>query len=196
MSLQTSLTKTQLAKTLSLSIWKKQPERYFNDCLKISHKETLAKVPFELNNHQKKIQKAIDEQRACGKPVRILVLKPRQTGTSTIGIANIFHSIRFNSGIGMVVSKDGDSAEHLHTITQRFYTYLPASEKKVIRSIASNRKELKFEEPHGGRILIETAGKQSAGHSFTIHHLLLSEGSRWPAGCEDTRTGLLNAVPY
>ena len=187
---------TLLAKTLTLNNWEKYPERYFKDCLKIIHKEKLEKISFELNSHQKKIQRAIDGQRAEGKPVRILILKPRQTGISTISIANIFHANRFNGGVGMVVSKDGDSASHLHTITQRFYNYLPASEKRIIKTIASNRAELRYEEPHGGRILIETAGKQSAGHSFTLHQLHLSEGARWPAGCDDTRTGLMNAVGY
>ena len=95
----------------------------------------------------------------------------------------------------MVVSKDLDSSEHIFSIVQRFYHYLPNSEKEVLKTLASNRKELKFEEPHGGRIVVETAGKTSAGHSFTVRHLLLSEVSRWPEDCEDTIIGLMNAVP-
>lgn len=176
-------------------IWKQFPGRYFKDCLKIQHKETIRVVPFELNRHQQIIQEAIDDQRRQGKPVRIQILKPRQTGISTVSLANLFHSVRFRKGTAMVVSKDGDSSEHLHTINQRFHNYLPKQEKLVLQTVASNRKELKFKEPHGGRILVETAGKESGGHSFTIHHLLLSEGSRWPDGCDDTRAGLLAAVP-
>lgn len=95
----------------------------------------------------------------------------------------------------MVVSLDGDSSEHIFSIVQRFYHRLPSSEKETLKTVASNRKELKFEEPHSGRILVETAGKTSAGHSFTIRYLLMSEYARWPEGCVDAEIGLLNAVP-
>lgn len=95
----------------------------------------------------------------------------------------------------MVVSKDLDSAEHLFGIIQRFYHYLPAGEKEVLQTIASNRKELKFAEPHGGRVLVETARKDTAGHSFTVRHLHLSEVSRWDNVSDDAIAGLLNSVP-
>jgi len=148
-----------------------------------------------LNNHQRKIQEVINREKKAGKPIRIVILKPRQTGITTLGSANLFHQTRFHGGTSMVVSKDMDSSEHIFGIIQRFHHYLPKEEREVLKPLASNRKELKFEEPHGGRILIETAGKTTAGHSFTLRNLLLSEVSRWPEGCEDTITGLLAAVP-
>lgn len=187
--------KKHIAVELQRRLWGRNPISFFEECLVIQPK-VGANVPFSLNKHQRRIQSAIDDQRRAGKPVRILILKPRQTGISTLSAANLFHDIRFGKGVGMVVSKDLDSAEHIFSIIQRFHHYLPESEREVLKTIASNRKELKFEEPHGGRIVVETAGKSSAGHSFTVRALLLSESSRWPEGCEDTRTGLLNAVPY
>ena len=95
----------------------------------------------------------------------------------------------------MAVSMDFDSSEHIYRISQRFHNHLPEREANVLVAENSNRKELKFADPHGGRLLVETAGKTSAGHSFTIRHLHLSEVSRWPEGCEDAIIGLLNAVP-
>ena len=186
---------------------KNSPKDYFADCLRIQHKgckdplceckTTISRTaPFHVNTHQKKIQDAIDRQRRIGKPVRLIILKPRQTGISTISSANVFHSCRFWGGNSMVVSMDLDSSEHIFSINQRFQHYLPDREKKILRTVASNRKELKYEEPHGGRIVVETAGKTSAGHSFTIRNLLLSEVPRWPDGCDDAIVGLLNAVPY
>ena len=175
-------------------LWKLRPESFYSDCLRILPKVGRVKE-FVINAHQKIIQEAVDRQRSCGKPVRIIILKPRQTGISTVSAANLFHSIRFGSGVGMVVSKDLDSAEHLFGIIQRFYYYLPAGEKEVLQTIASNRKELKFAEPHGGRILVETARKDTAGHSFTVRHLHLSEVSRWENVNDDTIAGLMNSVP-
>ena len=94
----------------------------------------------------------------------------------------------------MTVSHDGESSEHLHRINIRFYEFLPGHEKSVIVAQNTSKKELKFEEPHGGRIIIATAGKKSGGHSYTLRQLHLSEGPRWPDGSEDTVIGLLNSV--
>ena len=186
------ITKNQL----NLTLWQHSPARYFSDCLKIKDKLTLDNVYFTLNPNQQRIQDAIDKQRAQGLPVRVIILKGRQEGVSTFTAATTFHGVRFAPrSAGMVVSHDADSAEHIFGIYQKFYNDLPPSEKSALPTIASNRKELKFAAPHEGKILVETAGKTAAGHSYTIHHLHLSEVSRWPEGTEDTRAGLLNSVP-
>ena len=186
------ITKTQL----DLNRWQRDPRKWFADCLKIKDKLTVASIAFALNKNQVKVQDAIDKQRKVGLPVRVLVLKYRQGGISTVSAANTFHGVRFTRGAaGMVVSHDADSAEHIFGIYQKFYNDLPPSERAAIPTIASNRKELKFATPHEGKILVETAGKTAAGHSYTIHHLHLSEVSRWPEGTEDARAGLLNSVP-
>ena len=191
---------------LDLLLWQKNPSLYFTACLKIEHKgcktagcECKTNIgrrgPFLPNKHQQKVQAAIDRQRRMGKPVRIKILKPRQTGISTICSANIFHYVRFHGGTAMTVSMDLDSSEHIHKINQRFYDYLPETEAQALPTDNTNRKEIKLSEPHGGRILVETAGKTSAGHSFTIRALHLSEISRWPEGTDDAIVGLMNAVP-
>lgn len=191
---------------LDLLLWQKNPALYFTQCFKIEHKgcklahcECKTNIgrrgPFLLNKHQQKVQAAIDRQRKLGRPVRLKILKPRQTGISTICSANIFHYMRFNGGSAMTVSMDLDSSEHIHKINQRFYDYLPEAETQALPTDNTNRKEIKLSEPHGGRILVETAGKTSAGHSFTIRALHLSEISRWPEGTDDAIVGLMNAVP-
>jgi hypothetical protein len=177
-------------------VWRHKPSEYFKDCLRIEDKATAETIPLELKWHQVKIQEAIDRQRRARRPIRIQILKPRQTYVSTTSCANIFHAARFGRGISMIVSMDGDSSEHLFSMQQRFYNYLPESETAQLKTVASNRKELKFAPPHDGRIISETAGKTSAGHSFTIRNLLLSEVPRWPEGCTDAVIGLLNAVPF
>lgn len=177
------------------AVWKAHPEQYFEDCLKVRDKVSGKMIPFKLNRAQREIQKAINEQRRQKKPIRILVLKYRQGGISTLAAANIFHNCRFHPDVYMTVSLDLDSSEHIFGITDKFYFYLPDHEKKKLPTDASNRKEIKFSEPHGGRIVIETAGKSAAGHSFTLRGLHLTEVSRWPEGTEDTRAGLLNSIP-
>lgn len=187
-------------------IWKQRPREYYEACLKIEHKgcaiqtceckRNIARLaPLRLNTHQDKIQQAVDLCRKQNRPIRLKILKPRQTGISTETEAIMFHAVRFFGGSGMVVSHDFDSAEHIYKMGQRFYNNLPDAEAERLPTEKSNRKELQFADPHGGRILVETAGKTSAGHSFTIRYLHLSEVARWPEGCDDAIVGLLNSVP-
>jgi hypothetical protein len=190
-----TLSPSNLIQAAKIKLWEAKPEKYFQDCLTITPK-VGDNHKLVQNAHQQKIQAAIERQRAAGKPVRIKILKPRQTGISTNSLANLFHCVRFNKGIGMVVSKDGDSTTHLYGMAQKFYDYLPESEQQILPLDKNNRKGLKIAEPHGGHIIVQTAGaKTGAGHSFTIRYLVLSEGSRWPEGSENTLTGLFNAVP-
>ena len=193
--------------TIQRAVWKNRPEEYFKDCLKIEHKGCKDKdcpcktsmgrlAPFLLNNHQKTVQKVIDEQRRMGKPVRIIILKPRQTGISTNSSGNLFHSCRFYGGTYMVVSMDGDSTEHIFGINSKFHVNLPEREARILKTESDSSTRLVFAPPHGGKIIIQTAGKRHGGHSFTIRGLLLSEVPRWPEEAEDTIVGLLNSVPY
>lgn len=192
--------------TLRRALWKNRPSQYFEDCLKIEHKGCLKKdcpcktsmgrlAPFVLNRHQQKMQGAIDAQRRAGKPVRLIVLKPRQTGISSCSSANLFHSVRFSGGTGMVVSMDGDSTDHIFGITSKFHVNLPEREAKILTTESDSSSRLTFAPPHGGQIIVQTAGKRHGGHSFTVRWLLLSEVPRWPEEAEDTIVGLMNAVP-
>ena len=179
-----------------MALWEKDPEAYITECLWIKEKQTGKEIPFVLNFHQKTLVKEVKRQLALGRPVRIRILKCRQDGMSTICEALIFWANRFFSGSrAMTVSLDNDSSEHLHTITKLFYERLPDSEKNILVPVNTSKRELKFQRPHGGHMTIETAGKKSAGHSFTIHQLHFSERPRWPEGSEDALIGLRNAVP-
>ncbi len=177
------------------AVWRAKPEVYFEDCLKIRDKVSGKIIPLRLNRGQQKVQDAINEQRRQKKPVRILVLKYRQGGYSTQAAANLFQNCRFHPDLYMSVSLDLKSVTHIFEISDRFYFYLPTEEKKKLPVDASNRSELKFANPHGGRLIIETAGKTAAGHSYTIRGLHLTEVSRWPDETDDARAGLLNSIP-
>ena len=66
------------------------PKRYIESFLKIKTKEGKI-VPFKLNESQEKLYRAIMEQVEAGKPVRIIILKARQMGFSTLTEGLIFH---------------------------------------------------------------------------------------------------------
>jgi len=53
-------------------------------CVKISHKTTKQSVPFVLNRPQRRLLRTIEERRVAGVPIRIILLKARQWGASTL----------------------------------------------------------------------------------------------------------------
>jgi hypothetical protein len=185
----------QVANVVNVRFWEKNPEAYFRDCLVIRD-EHGAMVPLEPNPHQLIVHQAIREQREQGLPVRLIILKPRKTGTSTQCAGEIYHTVRFRPADALVVANDDATTEYLFQITHRFYDNLPTSERLAL--VASNRKELRFARRPDtgleGSILVATAGTKTVGRGFTPLYLHCSEVPYFP-NSETVMTGLLNSIP-
>lgn len=185
----------KLSTIVDQRLWEKDSTNYYRDVLKISD-ESAKIVPFVLNAHQLKVQDEIDKQRKSGVPVRIIVLKERKGGNSTHCLAQVYREVRFRPADALVVANDYDTTEYLFQIIHRFYNYSPESEKLPLES--SNRRELHFlQRPdgrEGGRILVETAGKKTAGRGFTPLYLLCSEAPYFENDVQ-VMNALLNSVP-
>lgn len=65
-------------------------KKYIEAFLCIKTKESEI-VPFRLNSAQKRLYECIKEQQAEGKPIRIIILKSRQMGFSTLTEALIYY---------------------------------------------------------------------------------------------------------
>ncbi len=159
-------------------------------------------VPLLLNEPQKRLYAVIKAEWEAGRPVRIIILKARQMGFSTLTAAIIFwmaataHAVRC-----MVVAHKDEATDNLFQMYKRFYENLPAQIKPSLQ--ASNAKELVFDKASrmqgtkglGSRIRCATAGGQGVGRSYTLKALHLSEVAFWPGKKAQTLTGLLQAVP-
>ena len=160
-------------------------------------------VPFRLNQPQKRLYETIKQQWKAGKPVRIIILKARQMGFSTLTSAIIFWlTSTATNATSMVVAHKEESTNNLFLMSKRFYDYLPDRIKPMLKS--SNAKELLFDAPSnakdtvrglGSRIRCATAGGGGIGRSYTLKAAHLSEFAFWPGNKLDTLTGLLQAVP-
>lgn len=160
-------------------------------------------IPFRMNEPQKRLYQVIREQWKLGKPVRIIILKARQMGFSTLVEAIIFWLTATAFHVdSMIVAHKDEATRNLFLMSKRFYDYLPDKVKPMQR--ASNAQELVFDTPAryrgtgkglGSRIRCATAGGSGIGRSYTIKALHLSEFAFWPGDKLDTLTGLLQAVP-
>lgn len=59
-------------------------ERWARECVRITDKETGAPVPFVLNRPQRRVLAVMERQRRARRPIRIIMLKARQWGGSTL----------------------------------------------------------------------------------------------------------------
>ena len=181
---------------------------YIEHCLKIKTKSGEI-LPFKLNPAQVKLYNAAKKQQDEGKPVRIIILKARQLGFSTMTEGLIFHACatRENTNALIVAHLDVATA-NLFRMSKLFYDELPAPVKPMIKS--SNAQELVFENPTKNyrekqerpglrsRIRCATAGGKGIGRSDTLQCVHISEYAFWPEGSdgkENTLIGILQAVP-
>ena len=181
---------------------------YVESCLKIKTKSGTV-VPFRLNNAQRKLYAVAKRQQDAGKPVRLIILKARQLGFSTLTEGLIFHACatRRNTN-ALIVAHREDATANLFRMSKLFYDELPAPVKPMLR--ASNAQELVFENPSKlrserearpglrSRIRCATAGGRGIGRSDTLQCVHLSEYAFWPDGADgkaSTLAGILQAVP-
>ena len=75
---------------------------YIESCLKIRTKSG-AVVPFRLNAAQQKLYAVAKRQQDEGKPVRIIILKARQLGFSTLTEALLFHACATRANVNALV---------------------------------------------------------------------------------------------
>lgn len=175
---------------------------YIQRFLKIRTKDG-AVVPLAMNAPQRRLYDAIRQQWQEGKPVRIIVLKARQMGFSTLTEAiGFFLAATTRYCEGMIVAHKEEATANLFRMSKRFYDELPPKLKPMQR--ASNAQELVFDRPAkakpevqglGSRIRCATAGGSGVGRSYTLRFLHLSEFAFWPGDKAQTFTGLVQAVP-
>lgn len=181
---------------------------YIEGCLKIRTKSG-AVIPFRFNPAQEKLYAVARRQQEQGKPVRIIILKARQLGFSTLTEGLIFHACATRKNTNaLIVTHREDATANLFRMSKLFYDELPGPIRPMLK--ASNAQELIFENPTRSakekaerpglrsRLRCATAGGKGIGRSDTLQCVHLSEYAFWPEGPDGkaaTLTGILQAVP-
>ena len=176
--------------------------QYIQRFLKIRDKNANL-VNLVLNPPQRRLYEAFRQQWKAGKPVRIIILKARQMGFSTLTVAILFFLTATASYVeSMIVAHKDESTDNLFRMAKLFYDSLPPPIRPMLK--ASNAKELAFDKPSrapegawglASRIRCATAGGSGVGRSYTLKCLHMSEYAFWPGDKAGTFTGLVQAVP-
>lgn len=179
------------------------PKSYLENFLKIKTKRNRIE-PLKLNTAQLRLYELIRRLEKEGKPIRIIILKSRQMGFSTLTEALIYYrtATRKNVNSFIITHKD-EATTNLFNMSKLF------QEKNPVRPMLknSNAKELIFENPTKNqrekerqpglksRIKCATAGGKGVGRSDTLTNVHASELAFWPGNIGETYSGLMQAVP-
>jgi hypothetical protein len=170
---------------------------YIESFIKIRNKEGKI-VDFRLNNPQQKLYDIIKEQKKAKKPVRIIILKARQMGFSTLTESILFKETvtKFNRRTG-IITHLASATTNLFNMSKLMLDCLPDEIKPSVKR--SNAQELIFDNDNGtglkSKIKCMTAGTSGVGRSDTFDNLHLSELAFWEGDVTATLTGLFQAVP-
>lgn len=159
---------------------------------------------FHLNEPQDRLYQILHEEWGKGKPIRVIILKARQMGFSTLTEGLIFWSTATQFDVNsMIVAHTDEATANLFRMSKRFYDLLPEAIKPMSRS--SNAQEIVFDAPAKlaakgarglrSRLRCATAGGSGVGRSYTLRNVHMSEFAFWPGAKMETFTGIMSAVP-
>lgn len=168
-------------------------EFYAAQALKIRTKAAKI-VPFKLNRAQKRLLGAILAQWEETGRVRVVILKARQLGFSTmIGGFLYWWLSQHRATKGIVVTHKGEATTALFDMTKRYHKLVPDFLRPSTERV--NSKELKFDILDSG-YMVSTAGADTVGRAETLQAAHLSEVGLWPKlKAKEIMNGLIQAIP-
>jgi len=164
---------------------------YFSrTCLVIRDKQGTMR-PFVLNKAQRYAHARIEAQKARIGKVRVLLLKGRQQGMSTLASGRFFHQTIFNPGsTTFILSHQAKTTGPLFDIVKRYHANMPQELSPILDT--SNKNQMKFASLNS-EYTVGTAGNEDIGRGFTIKHLHGSEVAFYEK-TDYLETGLFQAV--
>lgn len=182
----------------------RDPEVYIPKFLKIRTKEGKI-TALRPKPAQQMLLDAVKRERAAGRPPRILILKARQLGLSTITEGIMFQDSATRKLVQtLIVAHRDDSTTKLFRMNKLFFDYLPRQLQPMCKH--SNAKELVFENPTRdpaekrrrpglmSSIRCVTAN-DGMGRSETLNNVHLSEFAFWKGNKNEILDGVMQAVP-
>ncbi len=150
-------------------------------------------VPLMFNTAQNKILDKILPIFEAGKPIRLIILKARQQGISTLMQAFIFwYLLTHPNQKALTMGHKLDASNNLFDMYKRFYDKLPKPlQPKLLRS---NEKKISYTKL-GSENKIETAGSGEIGRSDTFQVIHATELSFYP-DIKNVLIGLMQGAKY
>jgi hypothetical protein len=148
-------------------------------------------VGITLNLAQRRFVARVMRAWRRGHPAWIVILKPRQTGFSTVVELVIFYLTVTST------YKRGAVIAHKNSISTKILNIFRTALKFAPYELATRhrtRYEVVFDDPIAGSVDVDSAESDDPGHGDTVQYLHLSEVSLW-RDAERKARGVMNTVP-
>lgn len=168
-------------------------EFYAKHALKIRTKDGTVE-PLVLNEAQKRFCEVVIRQLQTSGKVRVVVLKGRQQGLSTVIGGLLFWWVSQHKAVkAIVMTHQAESTKALFDMTRRYFDHCPDILKPSTKY--SSRKEIVFDKLDSS-YMVATAGGEGVGRGETIQLAHLSEVAFYPpATARENVNGLSQAIP-
>lgn len=168
-------------------------EFWARHCCKIRTKAGEIK-PLKLNRVQRRFLILVIDQLNTAGLIRMVILKGRQQGLSTVVSAYIYWHLSQHSGKkGVVIAHVKDSTQTLFDMYKRMHENMPELMQQETKY--SSRRELNFAALDSALTCI-TAGGEAIGRGETFQCMHLSEVAFWPKTyAKENFNGLLKTLP-
>jgi hypothetical protein len=171
------------------------PQAYAETFLHIRDKRKRL-VRFRSNAQQRRLWQIKGWLRERGRGVRMIILKARQMGVTTVEQLDSFHMVARRDGGGdgrevLTLAHDTDSTEKIFKIATRCWEEMDPEFRP--RKRWDNKRELDFPDLNSW-FGIKTAGAKAGGRGSTLSKVHGSEVAQWSRALE-VHEGLNEAVP-
>ncbi len=183
-------------------------ERFVDDfpywaykCVTIRHKKTGRRVPFMLNRAQRKLFGVLEQMRTAGRPIRVVLLKSRQWGGSTLiqvymSWIQMVHRENWNS---LICAQVKDTAATIRTMFSNFLDsyperYLAKGEQRPQFKAVERSSNIRELAGRGCRVTIGSAESQESARGCDYQMAHLSEVAFWKKATRHNPVDLMRAV--
>lgn len=174
-------------------------------CAKIYDKTTRKIIPFRLNRAQRRVLSVLEDQRLSGRPLRLIVLKARQWGCSTLiqlymAWIQLCHRRNWNSLICAHVKDSAANIRGMYSLMLENYPvemlpddgdsepvapgFRPYERSQNVREIAGR----------GCRVTLASAENQDSMRGADISMAHLSEVAFWPSTVKRSPEAFVQAI--
>ena len=158
-------------------------EFYAKMCIRIQDKETKAMIPLVLNRGQRILLKQYEEDRLAGRPCRVVLVKSRQWGGSTLTAAYMFWMMRmhYKNWHTTIVALDQSQAVNIRTMMKKMIKELPEFHEVTSFKRHEGRETSRIIPETGAIVQIGSAEKPDALRSYDFSMVHFSEVGLWKA---------------
>ena len=184
------------------AVYRQEPRLFIEPYITIRNKRGQI-IPLKFNRPQRIVYDLICRLRQANRPVRLIILKARQVGISTMIASLIYTICRFwPRSDGRLISFERDSADNIYRMIELMHENLPEEVKppelrKTTNLVVFGNKDLQTRAKYPGlmsSIQTGTARNINVGRGSTYRALHLTEFAYWNRASETLRS-LMQTVP-